>query len=349
MAGVRRRGDPRRSRRLGGGVEALPPRPPIGRLWIGPPWEEPPADAVTVVIDPGRPSAPAATRRRVFRSACCSTSRRRASSTSAAAPACSPSRPLVSGSIPSSRSTWRMRRSPRPARTQRRTASLWTFPGRHVAGDALPATDVAVANITVGDAHALAGRVESASADHRSGTLCPSRSTSRAGSGQPPRGQRVGGGPFHARVGKHRASIGRTWPRFRWIFWAARCRIRMRRRSASGLFATGMWRPGLLHGRGGAQHLLRDARGRSQVAPGGTPGCAAGAQGVRDRMRRESRRRFRGAAGQRHGRRAPERTHRCLRRRRCRVDRLRPREAASTASARSSRCRTAAASRAASA
>jgi ribosomal protein L11 methyltransferase len=26
----------------------------VGRLWIGPPWEEPPADAVAVVIDPGR-------------------------------------------------------------------------------------------------------------------------------------------------------------------------------------------------------------------------------------------------------------------------------------------------------
>ena len=26
----------------------------VGRLWVGPPWEEPPADAVGVVIDPGR-------------------------------------------------------------------------------------------------------------------------------------------------------------------------------------------------------------------------------------------------------------------------------------------------------
>jgi ribosomal protein L11 methyltransferase len=26
----------------------------IGRLWIGPPWEEPPADAVTVFVEPGR-------------------------------------------------------------------------------------------------------------------------------------------------------------------------------------------------------------------------------------------------------------------------------------------------------
>lgn len=26
----------------------------VGRLWVGPPWEEPPADAVDVVIDPGR-------------------------------------------------------------------------------------------------------------------------------------------------------------------------------------------------------------------------------------------------------------------------------------------------------
>ena len=26
----------------------------VGRLWVGPPWEEPPADAVGLVIDPGR-------------------------------------------------------------------------------------------------------------------------------------------------------------------------------------------------------------------------------------------------------------------------------------------------------
>jgi ribosomal protein L11 methyltransferase len=26
----------------------------LGRLWVGPPWEEPPADALVVVIDPGR-------------------------------------------------------------------------------------------------------------------------------------------------------------------------------------------------------------------------------------------------------------------------------------------------------
>ena len=26
----------------------------VGRLWVGPPWEEPPAEAIAVVIDPGR-------------------------------------------------------------------------------------------------------------------------------------------------------------------------------------------------------------------------------------------------------------------------------------------------------
>jgi ribosomal protein L11 methyltransferase len=26
----------------------------VGRLWVGPPWEEPPPDALAVVIDPGR-------------------------------------------------------------------------------------------------------------------------------------------------------------------------------------------------------------------------------------------------------------------------------------------------------
>jgi ribosomal protein L11 methyltransferase len=26
----------------------------VGRCWVGPPWEDPPADAITAVIDPGR-------------------------------------------------------------------------------------------------------------------------------------------------------------------------------------------------------------------------------------------------------------------------------------------------------
>lgn len=26
----------------------------VGRLWVGPPWEEPPGDAIAVVVDPGR-------------------------------------------------------------------------------------------------------------------------------------------------------------------------------------------------------------------------------------------------------------------------------------------------------
>jgi ribosomal protein L11 methyltransferase len=26
----------------------------VGRLWVGPPWEQPPADAIAVVVDPGR-------------------------------------------------------------------------------------------------------------------------------------------------------------------------------------------------------------------------------------------------------------------------------------------------------
>src|SRR4051812_24482386 len=26
----------------------------VGRLWVGPPWEQPPADALVVVVDPGR-------------------------------------------------------------------------------------------------------------------------------------------------------------------------------------------------------------------------------------------------------------------------------------------------------
>ena len=45
---------PRRARGLGGALARLPPPVLAGGLWIGPPWETPPAGAQAVVIDPGR-------------------------------------------------------------------------------------------------------------------------------------------------------------------------------------------------------------------------------------------------------------------------------------------------------
>ena len=43
-------------RRLGGRLARLPPRPHAcgGKLWVGPPWEAPPAGLPAVVIDPGQ-------------------------------------------------------------------------------------------------------------------------------------------------------------------------------------------------------------------------------------------------------------------------------------------------------
>ena len=45
----------RRRRRLGGqaGARSIA-RSASGRLWVGPPWETPPGDALAVVVDPGR-------------------------------------------------------------------------------------------------------------------------------------------------------------------------------------------------------------------------------------------------------------------------------------------------------
>ena len=87
----------------------------IGPLWVGPPWEEPPAGAEAIVIDPGRAFGTAPTRRHGSRSSCSPRSSRAAAcSTSAAAPAWSRSPPPGSGSRPCARSTTTRSRSRRP-------------------------------------------------------------------------------------------------------------------------------------------------------------------------------------------------------------------------------------------
>ena len=46
----------------------------VGRLWVGPPWEQPDADALAVVIDPGRAFGTGRTRRRSSASQRCRSS-----------------------------------------------------------------------------------------------------------------------------------------------------------------------------------------------------------------------------------------------------------------------------------
>ena len=122
----------------------------VGPLWIGPPWESRPRDAVPRRDRP-RPrvrhrrarddaALPRAARRARAAAAC---------STSAAARACSRSRRRSSASRRSSRSTSTPRRSRRTVATRPRTASTSTSRAPTRSTDALPAADVAVANIAL--------------------------------------------------------------------------------------------------------------------------------------------------------------------------------------------------------
>ena len=124
----------------------------IGRLWIGPPWEEPPADAVTVVIDPGQ----------AFGTGGHPTTRLSLGLLLDVAP--SSLVDLGGGSGVLAIAAARLGVHPVVAIRANAAANGVAVDVRRgdVLQDALPATDVAVANITVGDAHALAGRVESA-------------------------------------------------------------------------------------------------------------------------------------------------------------------------------------------
>jgi ribosomal protein L11 methyltransferase len=134
----------------------------IGRLWVGPPWENPPADVIPVVIDPGR----------AFGTGSHPTTRLTLG--------------LLLGLVPSSLvdlgcgsgvlaiAAARLGFDPVIAIDVEEDAVAATRANaavndvhvdvRHgdVLRDVLPVTDVAVANITVGDAQTVAARVESA-------------------------------------------------------------------------------------------------------------------------------------------------------------------------------------------
>ena len=134
----------------------------IGRLWIGPPWEEPPAEAVTVVIDPGQ----------AFGTGGHPTTRLSLGLLLDLAP--SSLVDLGCGSGVLAIAAARLGFDPvfaidmeeqAVAATRANAAANGVDVGVRrgdVLRDDLPATDVAVANITVADAHAVAGRVESA-------------------------------------------------------------------------------------------------------------------------------------------------------------------------------------------
>jgi ribosomal protein L11 methyltransferase len=134
----------------------------IGRLWVGPPWEEPPSDSVAVVIDPGQ----------AFGTGAHPTTRLTLGLLLDTAPASLVDLGCGSGvlAIAAARLGFR----PVIAMDFEDDAVAATLANAavndvdvdvrrgDVLRDPLPVTEVAVANITVADAHALAARVESA-------------------------------------------------------------------------------------------------------------------------------------------------------------------------------------------
>jgi ribosomal protein L11 methyltransferase len=131
----------------------------IGRLWIGPPWADPPADAVTVVIDPGQ----------AFGTGSHPTTRLSLELLLAVAPTSLVDLGCGSGvlAIAAARLGFR----PVIALDVEEDAVRATRANAAVNGvdvdvrrgdvlqDELPETEVAVANITIADAHTVAGRV----------------------------------------------------------------------------------------------------------------------------------------------------------------------------------------------
>ena len=134
----------------------------IGRLWVGPPWAEPPSDGVTVVIDPGQ----------AFGTGAHPTTRLTLGLLLDAAPGSLVDLGCGSGvlAIAAARLGFRpviaIDLEDAAVAATRANASVNDVDvdvrKGDVLRDELPATEVAVANITVADAHALAARVESA-------------------------------------------------------------------------------------------------------------------------------------------------------------------------------------------
>ena len=134
----------------------------IGRLWIGPPWAERPSDAVTVVIDPGQAFGTGAhPTTRLTLGLLLSTTPESlvdlgcGSGVLAIAAARLGFRPVIAMDMEDDAlAATRANAAVNDVDVDVRKGD--------VLRDALPATAVAVANITVADAHALAARVESA-------------------------------------------------------------------------------------------------------------------------------------------------------------------------------------------
>ena len=95
----------------------------VGRLWLGPPWEDPPADALAVVIDPGRAFGTGGHPTTRLCLELLAEVEPASLSTRAAVPASSPSPRRSSASRRCARSTRRRPQSRQPCETQRRTAS----------------------------------------------------------------------------------------------------------------------------------------------------------------------------------------------------------------------------------
>jgi ribosomal protein L11 methyltransferase len=202
----------------------------VGPLWIGPPWEAAPADVTPVVIDPGRAFGTGAhpttrlslelvlelPRGSLVDIGC-------GSGVIAIAAAKLGFEPVVAlDADEAAVETARANSVANGVDIEVRRADALR--------DALPASEIAVANITLADRRAPARdvRLPGVGTAAHSGTR-PGRSTRDRG---------LGGRPFHAGV----ASIAPTWRRSRSTSSAARCRTRTHRRSKNVSSPRATWR-----------------------------------------------------------------------------------------------------------
>ncbi len=297
---------------LGGGVEAFSPgrrgRPALDRPAL--------AAACSRARARGDRPRPRLRDRRLIRRRCsasssCSSSIAAACSTSAAVRAFWRSLPAKLGFGPVARDRLRRgggRGGDAERCGERRPRSRCACSTRRA--KELPAAEIALANIDLRTLELARATVRAACAGHV-GLLRAATAPAFAGFARMARRDR---GPVGRRSVQAAVASACRWPRSRSASSAARCRTRMRTRSARRCSATAMRRPG-----GGRdrrrQHVLRDPRGRPQVASGCVARCPHAPARVRHRVRREPRgRRVRRPAGERRRRRAAERGDAGLRR-----------------------------------
>ena len=245
----------------------------VGALWVGPPWERPPTDALAVVIDPGRAFGTGAhPTTRLCLELLAGARAREPRSTSAAAPACSRSRPRSSASRRSSRI------DDEPAASRRRASERRGERGRR----STPASaDDAASPLRGGRRRAVGEHLARTQWRPWLRAACDSAASSPPATSPPTAARsrvarhveraaarRLGG----ATCSSARSRVTRRrWRRSRSASSAARSRTPTRRRSASALLARRPRRARPQCRGRRREHVLRHARGGREVAPGGRP------------------------------------------------------------------------------